>query len=257
VQEILSRKEKILVVDDEPTQRLLLSNLLQSVPYYQVTEAHDGLSALETLEKEEIGLIILDVRMPVMDGFETLAAIREKPELSHIPVIMCTAVNGREEVVRILQQGVAAYIVKPINKQTLLPKVQCALATVDDAKSNGRLQLTANNQTVTSESHHTQQVGITPSSCPDNPREYIDYLASRIDELQQQYYEAEDSKKMTSLGRDLNTFGEEYGFPQIALLAEMLIQESKNNHWNLVEALIQQLLREQKKIAEDSVQSVN
>ena len=129
---MLSREKKILLVDDEPTQCLLLSKMLEGMPHHQVIEAHNGLSALETLTKEHIDLIILDVMMPVMDGFETLAAIRENAELSHIPVIMCTAVNEREEVVRILQQGVADYIVKPVNKQIFLQKVQRVLG-IDEA----------------------------------------------------------------------------------------------------------------------------
>jgi hypothetical protein len=80
--------------------------------------------------------------------------------------------------------------------------------------------------------------------------ESIDYLTSRIDDLQQ-YCKQQDAEAITSLGQDLSNFGKENGFPQISILAGMLIRESTNNRWNVVEALIKQLSLEQANIAKE------
>lgn len=132
---MLSREKKILVVDDSTTHRMAVSKILQSVANYHILEASDGSNALEMLKKEYIDLVLLDVMMPVMNGFETLTAIREDEELSDVPVIMCTSMNEREEVMRLAKQGIAGYIVKPPKKETLLPKVQQVLAAIEDASN--------------------------------------------------------------------------------------------------------------------------
>ena len=132
---MLSREKKILVVDDSATHRMAVSKILQSVANYHILEASDGSNALETLKKEYIDLVLMDVMMPVMGGFETLTAIRDDEELSDVPVIMCTTVNEREEVMRLAKQGIAGYIVKPPKKETLLPKVQQVFAAIEDASN--------------------------------------------------------------------------------------------------------------------------
>ena len=452
MQKMLSQEKKILVVDDEATQRLLLSKILQSVPHYQVIEANDGSNALERLKKEYIDLILLDINMPVMNGFETLAAIREDEKLSDIPVIMCTAVSEREEVVRILQQGVAGYIVKPINKEDILPKVEEVLAAFDDAsnqeeteqttdnylvliadedenfrkvakvvmnpyyniieaeneslseqlifdkrpqiillgklagtlnygsffsrlnpliqgkkirmyrvystvieamaerelKYHGRLLRTLDINILRSRLHELMvlpnftvyrqksavvvrlenyyprneqenrillrsiaralgsdmrtirfnlsdwapesttdaletascylekvvaefkllgiKVGVMGYELPEGSplaalfadhiaelqQEYVHYLTRRITRLQQ-YYKLQDAKLIISLAKDLNDYGKEHGFSQLSLIAGMLIRESNGKNWKAVQALIGQLLREEKKIEENSI----
>jgi DNA-binding response OmpR family regulator len=114
---------RILVVDDDPEIRLLLTELLSRAGY-RVDEAVDGRSALRQLFETPPALVILDVTMPEMDGYQTLERIRD---LSDVPVIMLTARTQELERVRGLASGADDYVPKPFGRQELLARVQALL----------------------------------------------------------------------------------------------------------------------------------
>ena len=114
---------RILVVDDDDGIRLLLSELLSRAGY-RVDEAVDGRSALKKLYENPPSLVILDVTMPEMDGYQTLERIRD---LSDVPVIMLTARTQELERVRGLAGGADDYVPKPFGRQELLARVQALL----------------------------------------------------------------------------------------------------------------------------------
>lgn len=115
----------ILVVDDNP------KFLADALPMYgyDVSVAEDGLEALKLLNKEEshYDLILLDVMMPNMDGWDTLKAIRKNKETETIPVIMLTAVSEDQKVVSGLKIGADDYIVKPFVLPNLLARIEAVL----------------------------------------------------------------------------------------------------------------------------------
>lgn len=115
----------ILVVDDNPKY------LADALPMYgyDVTVAEDGLEALKVLEQKEgaFDLILLDVMMPNMDGWDTLKAIRSNKKLKYIPVIMITAVSEEQKVVSGLKIGADDYIVKPFILPNLLARIEAVL----------------------------------------------------------------------------------------------------------------------------------
>jgi DNA-binding NarL/FixJ family response regulator len=115
----------ILVVDDNP------KFLKDALPMYgyDVTVAEDGLEALKILkdDKFQFDLILLDVMMPNMDGWDTLKAIRNNKDLKYIPVIMITAVSEDQKVVSGLRIGADDYIVKPFILPNLLARVEAVL----------------------------------------------------------------------------------------------------------------------------------
>ena len=115
--------EKILIADDEPHVRKLLERYL-SHHGYVVGLAADGLEALELVRQQTPDLVITDVNMPNMNGFELLAEVKKDEGLKHIPVLMVTAEARKEDIVRAAQDGAAGYIVKPFTKATLEEKVQ-------------------------------------------------------------------------------------------------------------------------------------
>jgi len=122
-----SKKEKqwktILVVDDEPRLAEVVCMNLE-VEGYQISTASNGLEALEKLTKEIPDLVILDVMMPEMDGFETLGKIRE---ISNVPVIMLTVLGQEVDKVRGLDLGADDYITKPFSPIELVSRVKAAL----------------------------------------------------------------------------------------------------------------------------------
>lgn len=113
----------ILVVDDNP------KFLADALPMYgyDVTVANDGLEALKILNDKSFDLILLDVMMPNMDGWDTLKAIRNNKNIKYIPVIMITAVSEDQKMVSGLKIGADDYIVKPFILPNLLARIEAVL----------------------------------------------------------------------------------------------------------------------------------
>jgi two-component system KDP operon response regulator KdpE len=113
----------ILVVDDEPRMtRFIRMNL--ELEGYHVIEAHDGIRALDKVRTELPDLVILDVMMPELDGFETLRMLRE---ISNVPVIMLTVRDEEEDKVRGLELGADDYVTKPFSARELASRVKAVL----------------------------------------------------------------------------------------------------------------------------------
>lgn len=115
--------KKILIVDDEFEMRQLLRIYLLQESYL-VSEAEDGRTALEKMKKDDYDLIILDVMMPLLDGWETLKLIRE---ISEVSVIMLTAKGSVQDKVMGLTIGADDYLVKPFEEDELMARVKALL----------------------------------------------------------------------------------------------------------------------------------
>ena len=116
----------VLIVDDNPENLTVIGELLQ--PEHAVRAANSGLRALRLARLEpRPDLILLDVMMPEMDGYEVLQLLRAQPETAHIPVIFLTALNGSEDEERGLVKGAMDYITKPIRPPILLARVRTQL----------------------------------------------------------------------------------------------------------------------------------
>ena len=114
---------RILVVDDvEPNVRLLEAKL--TLEYYEVLTAMDGASALEVAAAERPDIILLDVMMPEMDGFETCRRLKADPVTRHIPVVLVTALDGREDKIKGLEAGADDFVTKPIDDVILFARVK-------------------------------------------------------------------------------------------------------------------------------------
>src|SRR5437667_4490246 len=117
------RDMTILIVDDEPRIRDVVRMNLE-LEHYRVIEASNGLEALEQLRENLPDLIVLDVMMPEMDGFETLRAIRE---VSTVPVIMLTVRQNEQDRIRGLDLGADDYLAKPVSPRELLSRIRALL----------------------------------------------------------------------------------------------------------------------------------
>ena len=113
---------KIMVVDDSPTERFFLEGLL-SKQGYQVVTVENGEEAITKAKQEKPDLILMDVVMPGLNGFQATRAISKDDETRHIPVIMCTTKGQETDKVWGMRQGAKDYIVKPVNQDELLKKI--------------------------------------------------------------------------------------------------------------------------------------
>jgi CheY-like chemotaxis protein len=113
----------ILVVDDEPWFLKLLSVYLRRVGYHVVT-AHDGAEAFQRVLEEKPDLILLDVMMPVVDGFQVLGTLKTDPELRDIPVMILTGRDQAEDILHGHRHGADFYMTKPVDRDELLLAVR-------------------------------------------------------------------------------------------------------------------------------------
>jgi two-component system, cell cycle response regulator len=115
----------ILLVDDNEEILEFLERMLKNK--YEILKAENGTEALQVLDKEAVQLIISDVMMPVMDGFEFCKIIKSSLEYSHIPIILLTAKNGIQSKIEGLELGADAYIEKPFSKEHLQAQIASLL----------------------------------------------------------------------------------------------------------------------------------
>jgi two-component system chemotaxis sensor kinase CheA len=116
------RVHQVLVADDSVTSRMLLKNILESAGYH-VTTAVDGLEAFTTLRNGEFDVVVSDVEMPRMDGFDLTTKIRADKKCAETPVVLVTALSSREHRERGVDVGANAYIVKSSFDQSNLLEV--------------------------------------------------------------------------------------------------------------------------------------
>src|SRR6266851_7569925 len=117
---------RILVVDDNPLNLRLLVDMLAS-EHYLVSTATDGFQALAKIEAEKPDVILLDVMMPGLDGFETCRRIKADPATADIPVIMVTALSDVDDLVRGFEAGADDFVTKPFNGLELMARLHLPL----------------------------------------------------------------------------------------------------------------------------------
>ncbi|MCH5306554.1 MAG: hybrid sensor histidine kinase/response regulator [Prevotella sp.] len=146
----INRKDyKVLIVDDVHTNVLLVKLLLEKEGY-QICTAANGKQCIEQTNKEKPDLILLDVMMPEMNGFETAIALKKDPVLREIPIIFLTALNSPTDLVKGFQVGANDFLSKPFNKEELLTRVlhqiELVAAKRTIVKQNEELKRTIQNR---------------------------------------------------------------------------------------------------------------
>jgi two-component system response regulator MtrA len=129
-QEDTSAPRRILVADDDPSIATLIQVTLKD-PRYDIVAARHGLEALKAFEKGTFDVVILDVMMPYVDGFEACQRIRER---SDVPIVMLTSRDGTEDIVHGFELGADDYITKPFKTAELMARVEAILRRVEGYK---------------------------------------------------------------------------------------------------------------------------
>jgi response regulator NasT len=117
--------KRIVIADDEPITRMDVAEMLMEAGYDVVGKASDGFDAVEMCKKTKPDLVILDVKMPLLDGLMAAKIISEE-ELAGA-IVLLTAYSGKEFIEKAKSVGVLSYLVKPVTKQALLPAVEIAM----------------------------------------------------------------------------------------------------------------------------------
>jgi DNA-binding response OmpR family regulator len=117
---------RVLVVDDDEDSRRLLAHLLERKGY-SVVLADGGPAAISTLEKTEVDVVVLDVMMPIMDGFAVCRELKKSQSTASVPVILLTARDDMETRATGMKLGVSDFLAKPVNKEELYVRIRTQL----------------------------------------------------------------------------------------------------------------------------------
>ena len=112
------RNQYILVVDDAAFMRRMIAGIVRTLGY-DVVDAPDGPSAIATMKQDPPALVILDIMMPQMTGYQVCEWIRANPATAGIPVIVCTANQERKHLEQAIKAGASDFLCKPVTKKTL------------------------------------------------------------------------------------------------------------------------------------------
>ncbi len=144
----MNQKIKILVVDDNKLSLHSVSSYLKSQGY-ELTQAENGEEALQLIESTTIDLILLDIMMPGMDGFEVCGRLKQYPATKDIPIIFLSAKIDTDDIVTGFKAGGVDYITKPFNKEELLARIRnhVELKLMRDMLKSHNIQLTKSRNT--------------------------------------------------------------------------------------------------------------
>ncbi len=126
---------RVLIVEDSPTQAAALQGILESAGH-EVDVAPDGETAVEMLRASDFGLVVADVVMPGMSGFELCRRIREEPETAPLPVVLTTALGDTSSILSGLASGANGYITKPFEEPAILRRISDVMLRVDSSSSS-------------------------------------------------------------------------------------------------------------------------
>ncbi|MDR1754952.1 MAG: diguanylate cyclase [Eubacterium sp.] len=135
-----SQKNKLLIVDDQKSNLMVLTNIL--ISEYTVYTAKDGIGAIKKAKEYLPDLILLDIIMPGMDGYEVLTTLKEINETKHIPIIFITGLSSPEDEQKGLSYDAADYISKPFNSEIVKLRVRHQIRIVNQLRTIERLTLT-------------------------------------------------------------------------------------------------------------------
>lgn len=124
----MAMAHRVMVIEDEPENRLFIGLMLRTEGY-EVVEAEDGPTALDLLERDPLpDMILLDIMMPGLNGWEVYQRLRADTRLRSLPVVMLTALAQRADVERAVQLGVDGYLTKPFEPVDLIHKIEETLS---------------------------------------------------------------------------------------------------------------------------------
>ncbi len=128
------RAPQIMVVDDDQDTVTILGHYLQREGFVPI-EANSGAQCLKLVHENEVDVILLDLMMPEMDGFEVVKALRDNPETAEIPVIMITARDDLDARAEGMRLGVSDFLAKPVFRRQLASRIRAQLQVIETARN--------------------------------------------------------------------------------------------------------------------------
>jgi CheY-like chemotaxis protein/HPt (histidine-containing phosphotransfer) domain-containing protein len=233
VRKWIDQRPVVLIVDDSAPSQMLIKNYLKEADY-QLFFAHNGQQGLDFLNRHWVSLILLDMEMPVLDGYSTARAIRRMPGFEALPVIAMTGHDGVAEKNKCLANGCSDYIAKPLRKQKILEAITRNLRKARAEASE------------VSEKREGERVAERLLNEPDNPQaeQVLVYVDEDIADLVPEFLEgrredvgkikemlqAQNFSVLYTLGHDMKGCGRSYGFEEISRIGKHIEAAAKEEN---------------------------
>ncbi len=118
----------VLVAEDDPNLRRILVTIVKKIGFTNIREAENGQKAWMTMNNTAVGLVLTDLNMPAMDGLQFTRMVRANQKYNHVPILVITAADTKEMIVKAGKAGVDGYIIKPFDLKQIIKKIQDAFA---------------------------------------------------------------------------------------------------------------------------------
>jgi len=216
------KKAVILIVDDSPTQLLILRNLLEKNGY-DVERAVDGENALACARNITPDLIISDIFMPNMDGYELCQALKQDPRLRPIPVILLTTMSASESIVKAINTGADYFVPKPYDEKYLISKIKTILATkalngIDDQKETMEIVVDGIQHTISSSRHQIVNLLLSTYDAVVQKNNELNEAQKELHAMQAQLIE---SQRLAAIAEVVSTILHEINNPLTAVMVPL------------------------------------
>ncbi len=212
----------LLIVDDSPTQLLILRNLLEKNGY-NVEGAVDGENALSCARNGKPDLIISDIFMPKMNGYELCQALKQDSRLRSIPVILLTTMSASESIVKALNTGADYFVPKPYDEKYLISKIKSILATKAlsenyDHKETMEVVVDGVPHTITSSRHQILNLLLSTYDAVVQKNNELDEAQKELREMQNQLIE---SQRLSAIAEVVSAICHEINNPLTAVMVPL------------------------------------
>jgi DNA-binding response OmpR family regulator len=212
----------LLIVEDSPTQLLILKNLLEKNGFH-VERAVDGEAALERARTGPPDLIISDIFMPKMNGYELCQALKQDSRLMSIPVILLTTMSASESIVKALNTCADYFVPKPYDESYLISKIRSILATKDlsenlDHKETMEVVVDGKRHTVTSTRQQILNLLLSTYDAVAQKNKELEETQRKLHETRDQLVE---SQRLAAIAQVVSTIGHEINNPLTAVMVPL------------------------------------
>jgi CheY-like chemotaxis protein len=220
----IEKKEKttILIVDDSPTQLLILRNLLEKNGY-TVEKAVDGEDALSCARNGNPDLIISDIFMPKMTGYELCEALKQDSRLKSVPVILLTTMSASESIVKALNTGADYFVPKPYDEKYLISKIRSILETKtlignNDQKETMEVVVDGTQHTIVSSRHQILNLLLSTYDAVVQKNSELEEAQKDLHKMQNQLIE---SQRLSAISEVVSTICHEINNPLTAVMVPL------------------------------------
>ena len=233
---------KVLLVDDDELSRRMMG-LLLSEKGYNYDTASNGLEAIEAVQSQSYGVVLMDIQMPLMDGFEATSKIREwETQNQHVPIVALTAMLLEDEIQKCLSVGMDDCIAKPFNTETLFRLIETYISKSKHTASKTDLHKSAiaDKLDVLDIQEALPRFSRDVEIYRDFLNEFIDNLPQRIDQFRTAF-QSGDFKELADSAHNLKGISASMGAKQLSYLSQKLDQNSQDGNPSVIQQTLEEI----------------